>query len=132
MKDRMNFWNILKKDYEEKEVITIETPDGAKTFSRQYEYTPEMGVASVIYTCNDEQYHVVFFLTNHSLDIAIDALHDENADKDEFGSALKYSLNKALANYSLEITWEKSHNDLDAKVKMLTLNYAIGEKNMFD
>ena len=129
MKDRMKFWSVLKDDYEEKEVITITTPDGAKTFAREYKSTPESGVATVTYTCNDDEYIMLLALTNHSLDIGIDALHGENADKNEFAEALKYSLNKVLAKHSLKISLVESKSE--KKELIMLTNYGLGDKDMF-
>ena len=125
------FWKLLKDDYSEEKIITVTTPDNKKTFIRKFEEEPEGGVLSVLYSCNDEKFNAVYFLTNHSFAIGIDSLHDKNDKQDQLVKALVNSFNQALAKYSLEIRMEKSTLSNQGYANIIYFDYMLGDSSIF-
>ena len=127
----IKLWKVLKDDFSEKNQLSVATPNGEKTFAREYLCEPVEGFASVIYTCDNMKYLVNYFITDHSLDIGIDNRCKENANVAIIAEALEYSLNKVLAKQSLWIEFEKSSLDNKSKTKAIVFNYALGNLSHF-
>lgn len=130
-KRNLKLWKVLKDDFSEKNQLSVATPNGEKTFSREYLCEPVEGFASVIYTCDNMKYLVNYFITDHSLDIGIDNRCKENTNVAIIAEALEYSLNKVLAKQSLWIEFEKSSLDNKSKTKAIVFNYALGNLSHF-
>lgn len=88
-------------------------------------------MVSVLYSCNDEKYNAVFFLTNHSFSIGIDSLHDKSDKQDQLVEALVYSFNQELAKYSFEITLEKSTISNRKYANILYIDFVLGDSSIF-
>ena len=127
----LQLWKLLKDDYSEKQIITVTTPNSEKTFIRKFNEIPKGGMVSVLYSCNDEKFNAVYFLTNHSFAIGIDSLRDKSDKQDQLVEALVYSFNQALAKYSIEITLEKSTISNESYANIICFDYALGDASIF-
>ena len=127
----LKLWKVLKDDFCEKKLLSVATPNGERTFIREYQDEPTQGIASVIYSCDNMKFLVNYFITDHSLDIGIDNRCKENANVAIIAEALEYSLNKVLAKQSLWIEFEKSSLDNKSKTKAIVFNYALGNLSHF-
>ena len=126
----IKLWKVLKDDFSEKNILSVTTSNGEKTFAREYEKEPAEGIASVIYSCENAKYLVKYFMTDHSIDIGIDNLSDDN-NVAIIAEALEFSLNKTLAKHSLSIDFEKSSLDNKEKAKILYFHFALGNISNF-
>jgi hypothetical protein len=126
----IKLWKVLKDDFSEKNILSVTTPNGEKTFAREYDEEPTEGIASVIYSCENAKYLVNYFMTDHSLDIGIDNLSDD-INVAIIAEALECSLNKTLAKHSLSIKFEKSSLDNKEETKILYFNFALGNISSF-
>ena len=127
----LKLWKILKDDFCEKKLLSVATPNGEKTFIREYQDEPTKGLASVIYSCDNMKFLVNYFITDHSVDIGSDNRNEDHNNVDIIVEALECSLNKALAKYSLSIEFEKSSLDNKSKTKAIVFNYALGNLSHF-
>ena len=127
----LKLWKILKDDFCEKNLLSVATPNGEKTFIREYQHEPTQGLASVIYSCDNEKYLVNFFITDHSVDIGSDNRNEDNNHVDIIVEALEYSLNKVLAKHSLSIEFEKSSLDHQKKADIIYFYFALGNLSRF-
>ena len=127
----LKLWKVLKDDFSEKNILSVTTPNGEKTFAREYEEEPTKGFASVIYSCDNMKYLVNYFITDHSLDIGIDNRCKDNANVAIIAEALEYSLNKVLAKQSLWIEFEKSSLDHQKDADIIYFNFALGNISNF-
>jgi hypothetical protein len=130
-KRNLKLWKVLKDDFSEKTQLSVATPNGEKTFAREYLCEPVEGFASVIYTCDNMKYLVNYFITDHSLDIGIDNRCKDNANVSIIAEALECSLNKVLAKQSLSIKLKKSSLDIGEKVTVIFFNYVLGNLSHF-
>ena len=126
----LKLWKVLKDDFSEKNKLSVTTPNGEKTFAREYEEEPTGGIASVIYSCENAKYLVNYFMTNHSIDIGIDN-QSEDSNVAIIAGALECSLNKILAKHSLSIELEKSSLDNKSKTEVIYFNFALGNLSNF-
>ena len=127
----LKLWKVLKDDFSEKKLLSVTTPNGEKTFIREYQHEPAQGLASVIYSSDNEKYLVNFFITDHSVDIGSDNRNEDNNHVDIIVEALEYSLNKVLAKHSLSIEFEKSSLDHQKKAEIIYFNFALGNLSNF-
>ena len=127
----LKLWKVLKDDFSEKNILSVTTPPGEKTFAREYEEEPTGGIASVIYSCDDTKYLVNYFITDHSLDIGIDNRNEDNNNVAIIAEALECSLNKILAKHSLSIELEKSSLDNKSNTEVIYFNFALGNLSNF-
>ena len=122
---------ILKDDFCEKKLLSVATPNGEKTFIREYQDEPTKGLASVIYSCDNEKYLVNYFITDHSVDIGSDNRNEDHNNVDIIVEALECSLNKVLAKHSLSIEFEKSSLDHQKDAEIIYFNFALGNLSNF-
>ena len=130
-KKNLKLWKILKDDFSEKNLLSVATPNGEKTFIREYQDEPTTGIASVIYSCDNEKYLVDFYITDHSLDIQIVYQNEDNNDESIIVEALECSLNKVLAKHYLSIEIEKSERDPKRNAEIIYLYFALGNLSCF-
>jgi hypothetical protein len=126
----IKLWKVLKDDFSEKNILSVTTPNGEKTFAREYEKEPAEGIASVIYSCENAKYLVKYFMTDHSIDIGIDNQGEDN-NIAIIAEALECSLNKTLARHSLWIELEESDLDNEENTKMIYFDFAFGNLSNF-
>ena len=128
----LKLWKVLKDDFCEKKLLSVATPNGERTFIREYQEEPTQGIASVIYSCDNMKFLVNYFITNHSVDIGSDNRNEDNNNVDIIVEALEYSLNKVLAKHSLSIEFEKSSLDHQKKSDLIYFNFALGNLSNFE
>ena len=122
---------VLKDDFSEKKLLSVTTPNGERTFIREYQDEPAQGLASVIYSSDNEKYLVNYFITDHSVDIGSDNRNEDHNNVDIIVEALECSLNKVLAKHSLSIEFEKSSLDHQKKSELIYFNFALGNLSNF-
>ena len=127
----LKLWKVLKDDFSEKKLLSVTTPNGERTFIREYQDEPAQGLASVIYSSDNEKYLVNYFITDHSVDIGSDNRNEDNSNVDIIVEALECSLNKVLAKHSLSIEFEKSSLDHQKKSELIYFNFALGNLSNF-
>ena len=127
----LKLWKILKDDFCEKNLLSVTTPNGERTFIREYQDEPAQGLASVIYSSDNEKYLVNYFITDHSVDIGSDNRNEDNNNVDIIVEALEFSLNKVLAKHSLSIEFKKSSLDHQKDAEFIYFNYALGNLSRF-
>ena len=128
----LKLWKILKDDFSEKKLLLVTTPNGEKTFVREYRDEPTKGVAFVTYSCDNEKYLVNYFVTDHSIRIGSKNRNENNyKNVDIIVEALEFSLNKVLAKHSLSIEFEKSSLDQAEDGEIILLDFALGNLSKF-
>ena len=78
----LKLWKILKDDFCEKNLLSVTTPNGEKTFIREYQDEPTRGLASVLYSCDNMKFLVNYFITDHSVNIGSDNRNEDNNNVD--------------------------------------------------
>lgn len=126
----IKLWKVLKDDFSEKNILSVTTPNGEKTFAREYDEEPAGGIASVIYSCENAKYLVNYFMTDHSINIGIDNQSEDN-NVAIIAEALEWSLNKTLAKHSLRIEFEESDLDYKENTKIIYFDFALGNLSNF-
>ena len=127
----LKLWKILKDDFCEKNLLSVTTPNGEKTFIREYQDEPTRGLASVLYSCDNMKFLVNYFITDHSVNIGSDNRNEDNNNVAIIAEALDCSLNKILAKHSLSIELEKSSLDNKSNTEVIYFNFALGHLSNF-
>ena len=121
-------WNVLKDNYHD-DKVEVTSPNGDKTYLKEYGQEPFIGVTYFIYTDGEDKI-IVFFWVGPRISLLHVHSTDTGVDYEEMRELVNDSLNKMLAKYSLSVSFseELSEEDMDG---FLDLMHGPVEQNVF-
>lgn len=107
-------WNVLKDNYHD-DKVEVTSPNGDKTYLKEYGQEPFIGVTYFIYTDGEDKI-IVFFWVGPRISLLHVHSTDAVVNYEEMRELVNDSLNKMLAKYSLSVSFseELSEEDMDA------------------
>ena len=106
-------WNVLKDNYHDNKVEVM-SPNGDKTYLKEYGDKPLNGIVYFIYS-DGEAKIIVFFWISPRISLLQVSSSDAGVDYEEMRELLDDSLNKMMAKHSLSVnlSGELSNEDME-------------------